>query len=97
MNDLIRVLSLPVLLSVAFGLRVNAQLPTAPIDKPVIVPAPAALPEWPHPSAFVAEPDSPILRSGDLEVIYGKNPLDGFLVRVSGRLMGVGCPPLTFG
>ncbi len=97
MNDLIRVLILPIFLSVAFGLRVNAQLPTAPIDKQVVVPVPASLPEWPHPSAFVAEPDSPTIRSGELEVTYGKNPLDGFLVRVNGRLMGVGCPPSKFG
>ena len=95
MNDLR--LILPVFLSVAFGLRVNAQLPPAPIDKPVVVPASAALPEWPHPKAFVPEPDSPTIRSGDLEVIYGKNPLDGFLVHVNGRSMGVGSPPLTFG
>jgi hypothetical protein len=99
MNDLTRFLLLPIFLSVAVGIGANAQLPTAsaPVDKPVIVPTPASLPEWTHPRAFVPQHDSPTIRSGELEVTYGRNPLDGFLVRVNGDLFGVGCPPSKFG
>ena len=97
MNDLIRFLIVSILLNGAVLVRVDAQLPTAPVDKPVVVPSPVTLPEWPRPKAFVPGPDSPTIRSGDLEVTYGESPLDGFLLHVNGRLMGVGCPPLTFG
>jgi len=97
MNDLIRFLIVSILLNVAVGASARAQLPMVPADKPVVVPAQTVLPEWPHPTAFFPAPDSPKIRSGDLELTYSTDPLEGFLVHVNGRLMGVGCPPLTFG
>jgi hypothetical protein len=73
------------------------QIPPAPVNKPVEVPAGASLPDLPRLTPFTADPGLPSLRSADLEILHSRSPLAGFVVKIAGQSFGIGSPPATIG
>jgi hypothetical protein len=106
MKFLIRFLPVVAILLTGNATASRAQAPSiipgpvlgkTPVDKPVDVPTPATFPAWSVIQSFTPEPGAPSVRSGDVEVTYAKNPLAGFIVRVNGRQVALGCPASKIG
>ncbi len=55
-----------------------------------LLPANAALPQWPKAVAHSLPPGAPSVRSGDLELLQAPDGLGAFVVRVAGRPMALG-------
>jgi len=81
----------------AFGILTALGLGAAPVEKPELVPADAAMPAWPAIITPRPEQSLPAVRSQDLEILHAKTPLGGFEIRVASRSVGIGSVPSLIG